>query len=247
MPWCPKCKSEYREGFIVCADCGSELVEEEPVDEPGRTSWLFPEESFAVIDKTEEAQAQARRPEEQFHRQSAAHRSFRGNSQYQDSSQKADENRSSAWILLIVGSLGLAMAILGVTEVLPFNLANPYLFYGVMISVFVLFIVAGAVSMKNSKIFARKAESENSLRSTLLNWCRENLHAEEIDSEVCTEGVGEEVLYFSRTAYILERLNRQFINLDQDFLERFVDDHVYEMIFLEDKKAATDAADCGGR
>ena len=25
--FCPKCKSEYREGFTVCADCGSPLVE----------------------------------------------------------------------------------------------------------------------------------------------------------------------------------------------------------------------------
>ena len=32
MPWCPKCKTEYREGFAVCADCGSELVSEEPGD-----------------------------------------------------------------------------------------------------------------------------------------------------------------------------------------------------------------------
>ena len=202
MPWCPKCKSEYREGFTMCADCGNQLVEEEPIDEPKK-----------------------------------------GSSQYQDSSQKAYESRSSAWILLIVGSLGLAMTILGVTEVLPFNLGNPYLFYGVMTSVFVLFIVAGAVSMKNYRIFARKAESENSLRGTLLEWCCENLHAEEIDCEVDAGGASEEVLYFCRTAYILERLNRQFINLDQNFLEHFVDDHVYEMIFLEDKKAAADAAE----
>ncbi|MBQ8765302.1 MAG: hypothetical protein IJZ16_00685 [Clostridia bacterium] len=27
MPWCPKCKSEYREGFAVCSDCGTELVD----------------------------------------------------------------------------------------------------------------------------------------------------------------------------------------------------------------------------
>lgn len=27
MPWCPKCKNEYREGIKVCADCGIELVE----------------------------------------------------------------------------------------------------------------------------------------------------------------------------------------------------------------------------
>ena len=152
------------------------------------------------------------------------------------SSQRAKKSYSYAWILLIVGSLGLAMAILGVTEVLPFNLGNPDLFYGVVTSVFVLFIVAGAVSMKNSRIFVHKAESENSLCSTLLKWCRENLHAEEIDSEIDAEGAGEEVLYSSRTTYIRERLNHQFINLDQDFLEQFVNDHVYGMIFLEDKE-----------
>lgn len=26
MPWCPKCKNEYREGIEVCADCGTPLV-----------------------------------------------------------------------------------------------------------------------------------------------------------------------------------------------------------------------------
>ena len=27
MPWCPKCKTEYRAGFEKCSDCGSRLVE----------------------------------------------------------------------------------------------------------------------------------------------------------------------------------------------------------------------------
>jgi len=27
MPWCPKCSTEYREGFATCYDCGSQLVE----------------------------------------------------------------------------------------------------------------------------------------------------------------------------------------------------------------------------
>lgn len=28
MPWCPKCKNEYREGITVCADCGTALVDD---------------------------------------------------------------------------------------------------------------------------------------------------------------------------------------------------------------------------
>lgn len=28
MPWCPNCKTEYREGFYKCSDCESDLVDE---------------------------------------------------------------------------------------------------------------------------------------------------------------------------------------------------------------------------
>lgn len=52
--WCPKCKSEYREGFTVCSECGTALVaelkKEEPVFEPvllttteAENAWEVPE------------------------------------------------------------------------------------------------------------------------------------------------------------------------------------------------------------
>lgn len=31
--FCPKCRTEYREGFNVCADCNSDLVDELPPEE----------------------------------------------------------------------------------------------------------------------------------------------------------------------------------------------------------------------
>lgn len=151
---------------------------------------------------------------------------------YVNSAEQAEENRSSAWTLLIVGGLGLIVMILGIVGVLPFNLGNPYMFYGVMSAVFILFIVMGAVSMKNAKIFAKKAESENSLRDSLLNWCEENLTAEKIDAQIENAGdMADEILYFRRYEMIKKMMNHQFMNLDQGFLEQLIDDEVYDMVF----------------
>jgi hypothetical protein len=32
--FCPECRSEYREGYLRCADCGVDLVEQLPEEEP---------------------------------------------------------------------------------------------------------------------------------------------------------------------------------------------------------------------
>lgn len=40
MPWCPKCKTEYRDGFEECADCKVALVDELPEEEPLEASSL---------------------------------------------------------------------------------------------------------------------------------------------------------------------------------------------------------------
>lgn len=292
MPWCPRCKSEYREGFKVCADCGCRLVGDDQIkalvplifgereqmealqeflryngikdselitdEQDGQSELQVPPEELehaaaAVrvflsqeeqrikeegakaqgIDTDSDAGMEADMYEAQvlLREASTFRKTFQGSSGYQDNSERADDNRSSAWILLIIGILGLVLVALSIAEVIPLKLGNPYLFYGVMIAVFLLFLVTGVMSMRSAKFFAKKAESENSLRSTLLDWCRENLKPDEIDREVSAADTPEEVLYFSRTSYIIEKLNHQFLNLDQDFLDKFVDDHVYEMVY----------------
>lgn len=43
MPWCPKCRNEYREGFTICPDCNIQLVDE-----------LQEEEEYVLLYQTEE-------------------------------------------------------------------------------------------------------------------------------------------------------------------------------------------------
>ena len=235
MPWCPKCKTEYREGFTVCADCGSELVDEEPedfsVEEGPEDELREPERQEGQYQ--EAAEGEAGPAEEPADLESMGAEPERRTGLYQDSSERASDNRSSAWILLGLGILGLVVVVLGVTKILPLRSGNPYLLYGVMGAIFILFVVAGVVSMKNARIFEKKAESENSLRQTLLDWCRENLNAADIDAAVCAGEASKEIAYFRRSSYIKERLNHQFVNLNQGFLDRFIDDYVYEEIFEE--------------
>ena len=161
---------------------------------------------------------------------------------YSSSTERAAENRSSAWMLLGVGTVGLVAMILGIIGVLPLKLGNPYMFYGVMSAFFLLFIVMGIVSMKNAKIFAKKAESENTLRDTMTQWYQENLTAEAIDGEIVAEEgmdaeeVPVEILYFKRVQNIKDKLNHQFMNLDQMFLEHYIDEEVYDYIYAEEEE-----------
>lgn len=153
---------------------------------------------------------------------------------YQNKSERAAENRSSAWTLLIVGSVGLIFLILVLAGVLPlqFRGINRYLVGGIMGALFVIFIVMGFVSLKNSKQYAKEADSENSLKNTMEKWCRENLDGTKVDATLQLDTAPEEEWYFRRVALLKAVLNRQFVNLDQEFLDHFVDD-MYDTIFPE--------------
>lgn len=292
MAWCPKCKNEYREGIIVCPDCGETLVSEEELTD--FTSVLFGEQdemeklkdfltyngvekSKLVYDETEQVyellvdakdekkaktivrvfleQQEKERKENAAEEEAAVDEfltpdgddaseekpnsgellkaaSTQGGLTYMNSGAKAEENRSSAWVLLIVGVLGILVMALGITGILPFNIGNPYMFYGVMSAVFILFIVMGVVSMRNAKLFEKKAESENSLVDTLLKWSEENLTAEKIDAQIENAAdTPEEALYYKRFEVIRSQMNHQFMNLDQQMLENLIDTKIYEQIF----------------
>lgn len=155
---------------------------------------------------------------------------------YVDSADQAEDNKTSAWTLLIVGGIGLIVMVLGIAGVLPFNVGNPYMFYGVMGAVFLIFIIMSGVSLKNAKYYEQRAESENNLKDTILQWCEENLTAEKVDAQFRgASEVGEEEMYFRRYEMIKYMINRQFMNLDQGLLEKMIDDTVYDMVFSSDE------------
>lgn len=49
MPWCPNCKTEYREGFTHCADCGAALVQTLPDEAPEPETLDRPAEAVMLM------------------------------------------------------------------------------------------------------------------------------------------------------------------------------------------------------
>lgn len=156
---------------------------------------------------------------------------------YQSSASKAQDNRSSAYTLLAVGGIGFIVVLLIFFNVIPLYRnagITKYLVCGVMGAMFILFIVFGIVSMRDSRLLLVKAKSENSLCSEITRWCQESLDCAGIDALILEEeGVDakltEEEKYYRRTEKMRAAIEDKFMNLDEAFLDNFVDEYYQEM------------------
>lgn len=156
---------------------------------------------------------------------------------YQSSEAKAEDNRSSAYTLLAVGGAGFIVVLLIFFNVIPVYQnagITRYLVCGVMGAMFILFIVFGFVSMRDSRLLLVKAKSENSLRSEIERWCKENLERAAIDAVILEEGetlaeLTEEERYYRRTERMRAAIDDKFMNLDEAFVDNFVDGYYQKM------------------
>lgn len=243
MAWCPECKCEYVDGITVCADCGCDLVAELPVEKAARETLTdISEEEIMAAAK---AMAESGNVPEEFFAED-----FQDSEQYEDfefdeeeirpayqyrymnNEEKAEDSRTSAYALLGVGSVGFVIVILFFLDIVEMHmsLTGKYMITGVMGVLFVLFIVMGIVSLKNSRILTKKAYKENNLTVEIKKWCITYMDKDSMDRELGLSDQQEELKYFQRIDHMKRMISRQFMNLDEAYLDRLIEE-VYPEIF----------------
>lgn len=246
MSWCPECKSEYVEGIEECADCDLTLVAELPAEEEVQNKDVDEAAFMEFIKKAstgDELHPEDESPEELREKlkeaaahEMAAHMRTQPAQVYRKHHERAEEHRSSAYTLIVVGGLGIVAIVLFFFDLLPFQMFgfSKYMISGVMGVLFILFLVMGLISIKNSRVLAVKAGKENNLTKEIKNWCITNLSAEDIDAKIFAEHeheeLSDEVKYFYRFEKMQEMLNNQFVNLEEGYLDHLIDE-VFPEIF----------------
>lgn len=240
MPWCPKCKCEYREGITECADCKISLVDELPPDSENpyleenqmqqMEQWVLEEtEEPVVADAEQDVDIETKIRNA---RMSAATDPVRV---YQDKKSKAEDFKSSAYTLIIVGAIGIIALVLLELGVFPFSLAAPgkYITYGVMGTMFMIFIIMGFSSFKSSKKYADEAKAEDDLTSRIKSWALENVTKESIVKQAALpEQMPDEVKYFKYFELVKNAIKAEFGDMNASYLESLCEE-LYSEIFEE--------------
>ncbi|MCR5337047.1 MAG: hypothetical protein K6E75_00680 [Lachnospiraceae bacterium] len=160
---------------------------------------------------------------------------------YESKRLKAENHKSSAGALLIVGGLGMVAIALLNLDMLPIKLygGSKYLISGVMAVLFVIFIGMGVTGLKNYKRYLAEAEEEEDLISRAKEFLENMLTREAIEAaagdhieggeKAVEQSAKNELLYFPRMEVIRGRMKEEFPEMETALLEKMADDHYTEL------------------
>ena len=158
--------------------------------------------------------------------------SFISKAPYIRNNDKATDYKSTGYLLTVFGGAGILFVILTLFDVIPKFLGNPYLSYGIIFAVFVLFFVMGISSIRSAGIFEKKAKSDNTLEDRIIKYVAEELTAESVDKRAeIAEGDTPEIMFFKRTDSLKSLLMKKFVNIDPDFLDSLIDEKLYDSLY----------------
>ena len=164
---------------------------------------------------------------------------------YEDKNNKAEDAKSSAIALLLVGGLGLVFIVLLMLDYLPIHLfgLGKYLVSGIMAAMFLVFIAMGFSSIKTYKKYLGIAEEEHKNIEQIMDLLAQHMSKEVIDTKLAGEPEEMPQIYYSRLALIKEFLETHYGGLEPALLEKLADDWYEELYGESDEELLSEESD----
>ena len=151
---------------------------------------------------------------------------------YEDTAKMAEEYKSGADSLLIVGLIGIVALVLLHMGIIPISLPafTKWMITGVMGLLFVIFVFMGVASRKSYANLKDRASSDHNIKEDVVNYLKENVNPTEFDAELTYDEPGMEILYFRRMEKLKAMLFAYAEEIDVSFAE-YILEEVYPDIF----------------
>lgn len=164
---------------------------------------------------------------------------------YEDKNNKAEDAKSSAIALILVGGLGLVFIVLLMLDYLPIHLfgLGKYLVSGIMAAMFLVFIAMGFSSIKTYKKYLGIAEEEQKNIEQIMDLLAQHMSKEVIDTKFAGEPEEMPQIYYSRLALIKEFLETHYGGLEPALLEKLADDWYEELYGESDEELLSEESD----
>ncbi len=218
--WCPKCKTEYRDGITVCADCNTPLVKELPFE----VDTFSAEEKIDIMNRLE--------------RNENLQNLSDGNKSYVEKSTKYEDMKSTAYSFLLVGAAGIVLLLLVYTGVIPLQLAeySKYITAVVMGGIFLLFLFIGIRSYTKLADLKSQVAAEQQDREAATGWFFDRYSARAVDVSAEVSASDElQQKYFRRSSYMKHVLQEQFPDYEEAFLD-YLTEQFYEKLYPQEEE-----------
>ena len=145
--------------------------------------------------------------------------------QYIDPEKRYEDHKSTGYLFLILGLIGLVITVLCWLDVLSFPLNSFQL--SILFAMFVAFIGFGIWSLKRASEVKKTITSERDHIASMRKWIAENRDSFCVSD---TAGFSGSEIYFQREQDIRDAIENQFPDLDESLLDLFTEE-TYQALF----------------
>lgn len=223
MPWCPKCKYEYREGITKCADCDVELVDELPIEEPEEMKEV-PNELLEEIDEEMKEKLEAGLEADDVDGINIVKSNI-----YVKKADKYNDFKFSGYSFLSFAILGFAFILLNVVGIL--NVLTTFSII-VMTVLFAVFTIIGIHSLVVASRMKGSIGEEAATLDKIKEWINDTFSDEYFET-VELDDEADENRYFTYSVQMNQDIQAAFPDTDVSLLDELTDEFLNQYL---DKK-----------